>query len=54
MAQIEVLLEGQLLSVGNQEIISSGDISYDTCRFFFDDTWDGFTKTGVFYQDRTR
>lgn len=52
MAQIEVLLERQMLSVVNQEIISSGDISYDTCRFSFDGTWDGFAKTGVFYQDK--
>lgn len=52
MAQIEMLLEKQLLSIRNQEIISSGDMDYDTCSFTFDASWDGFTKTGVFYQDK--
>ena len=35
------------------EIIASGDSNFDSCKFTFDDTWDGFTKTGVFYQDKT-
>ncbi|WP_251205378.1 hypothetical protein [Acetatifactor aquisgranensis] len=52
MAQIELLLEKQLLTIRNQEVISSGDIDYDTCSFAFDESWDGFTKTGVFYQDK--
>ncbi len=52
MAQLEVLLEKQLLSIQNQEVISSGDMDYDTCSFAFDASWDGFTKTGVFYQDK--
>lgn len=52
MSQIEILLNKQLLTIQNREIISSGDVNYDTCSFSFDDTWDGFTKTGVFYQDK--
>jgi len=54
MAQIRILLEKQLLTIQNQEIISSGDMNYDTCEFVFDDAWDGFTKTGVFYQDKEK
>lgn len=52
MAQIELLLEKQLLTIQNQEIISSGDSNFDSCRFAFDKSWEGFTKTGVFYQDK--
>ena len=52
MAQIEITLERQLLSIQNQEVISSGDISYDICAFSFDSTRDGYVKTGVFYQDK--
>ena len=53
MSQIEILLEKQVLTIQNREIISSGDVNYDTCSFTFDDTWDGFTKTAVFYQEKT-
>ncbi len=52
MAQIEIVLEKQLLAIRNQEIISSGDVDYDACVFSFDGTWDGFVKTAVFYQDK--
>lgn len=52
MAQINILLEKQLLTIQNQDIIASGDINYDKCGFAFDASWDGFTKTGVFYQDK--
>lgn len=53
MAQIKLLLEKQLLTIQNQEIIASGDSNFDSCKFVFDKVWDGFTKTGVFYQDKT-
>lgn len=53
MAQINLLLEKQLLTILNQEIIASGDSNFDSCKFVFDEVWDGFTKTGVFYQDKT-
>ena len=52
MAQIKLLLEKQLLTIQNQEIIASGDSNFDSCKFIFDESWDGFTKTGVFYQDK--
>lgn len=52
MAQIKLLLEKQLLTIQNQDIIASGDINYDRCEFAFDESWKGFTKTGVFYQDK--
>lgn len=53
MAQINLLLEKQLMTIQNQEIISSGDSNFDSCKFLFDETWDNFTKTGVFYQDKS-
>lgn len=53
MAQIKLSLEKQLLTILNQEVIASGDSNFDSCKFMFDEMWDGFTKTGVFYQDRT-
>lgn len=52
MAQIQILLEKQLLTIQNREIIASGDSNYDSCAFTFDETWNGFTRTGVFYQDK--
>lgn len=52
MAQIEIFLKKQLLTIQNREIIASGDCNYDTCKFTFDGIWEGFTKTAVFYQDK--
>lgn len=52
MAQIQILLEKQLLTIQNGEIIASGDSNFDSCAFTFDETWDGFVKTAVFYQDK--
>lgn len=52
MAQIEVMLEKKLLTIRNQDVVSSGDVDYDICSFMFDSSWEGFTKTGVFYQDK--
>lgn len=52
MAQIKLLLEKQLLTIQNMEIIASGDSNFDSCKFSFDEAWEGFTKTGVFYQDK--
>ncbi|GFI18883.1 hypothetical protein IMSAG249_02237 [Lachnospiraceae bacterium] len=53
MAQINILLEKQLLTIQNMEIIASGDSNFDSCEFTFDKTWDGFVKTAVFYQEKT-
>lgn len=52
MAQIEVILEKQLLTIQNREVISSGDMNYDSCRFAFDEAWMDYIKTAVFYQNR--
>lgn len=52
MAKIEAVLEKKRLIIQNQDILSSGDINVDQCIFTFDDVWAGYTKTGVFYQDK--
>lgn len=52
MAKLQIQLEKQLLTIMNQEIISSGDSNFDSCAFTFDTSWDGFIKTAVFYQDK--
>lgn len=52
MAQIEIILEKQLLTIQNREVISSGDMNYDSCKFEFDEAWTDYIKTAVFYQDR--
>lgn len=54
MAQIEVILEKQLLTIQNREVISSGDMNYDSCKFEFDEAWTGYIKTAVFYQDKKK
>ena len=53
MAQIEIILERQLLTIQNREIVSSGDVNVDKCIFNFDEYWEGYTYTAVFYQDKT-
>ncbi len=52
MAQIELKLEKQLLTIQNREILASGGVLVDKCLFHFDESWDGYTCTGVFYQDK--
>lgn len=54
MAQIEIALEKQLLTIQNREVISSGDMNYDSCKFGFDEAWTDYIKTAVFYQDKRR
>ena len=54
MAQIEIVLEKQLLTIQNREVISSGDVNYDSCHFDFDESWEGYTKTAVFYQEKQK
>lgn len=53
MAELQFKLDRQLLSLTNQDIIASGDSNFDSCIFAFDESWDGFVKTAVFYQDKT-
>lgn len=52
MAQIELKLEKQLLTIQNREILASGGMNVDRCAFTFDESWEGYTCTGVFYQDK--
>lgn len=52
MAKLEMVLEKQLLTLRNKEIVSSGDVNVDSCQFLFDGEWEGYTKTAVFYQDK--
>lgn len=52
MAKLHLELKKQLLLLNSQEIIASGDSNFDTCEFTFDQSWDGFVKTAVFYQDK--
>lgn len=52
MAQIEIILEKQLLTIQNREVIASGDCNYDKCAFAFDEEWEGYIKTAVFYQEK--
>ena len=54
MAQIEIMLEKQLLTIQNREVIASGDVNYDSCRFEFDESWEGYIKTAVFYQEKQK
>lgn len=53
MAKLQMELEKQLLMLKNQEIIASGDSNFDSCAFKFDESWDGFVKTAVFYQNKS-
>lgn len=53
MAKLQIELEKQLMTLKNQEIIASGDSNFDSCIFAFDESWNGFVKTAVFYQDKT-
>lgn len=52
MAQIEIRLEKQLLTIQNREVISSGDVNYDSCKFEFDEAWQDYIKTAVFWQNK--
>lgn len=54
MAQIEIILEKQLLTIQNREVIASGDCNYDHCAFTFDEAWEGYIKTAVFYQEKQK
>lgn len=54
MAKLLVSLEKQMLTIINSEVIASGDVDVDSCEFRFDQEWDGYARTAVFYQDKTR
>lgn len=52
MAVLNLKLKEQLLELQNEEILASGGVKVDRCSFTFDEAWDGYTCTGVFYQDK--
>lgn len=52
MAVLNLKLKEQLLELQNEEILASGGVKVDRCSFIFDEAWDGYTCTGVFYQDK--
>ena len=54
MAILNLKLKQQLLELQNEEILASGGVKVDRCAFTFDETWEGYTRTGVFYQDKNK
>lgn len=52
MSTINFKLEEQVLIKTTDAVISAGDVETDVCVFEFDETWDGYIKTAVFYQDK--
>lgn len=48
MNYIKMSVEGNRLRIVEDSITTGGSINYDGCKFTFDETWDGFTKTAVF------
>ena len=52
MAVLNLKLKQQLLEMQNEEILASGGVKVDRCAFEFDEAWEGYTCTGVFYQDK--
>lgn len=51
MSQIRVKLIDQNVVFINTPRIYSGDVKTDSVYFEFDEVWDGYLKTAVFYQD---
>ena len=47
---INVQCTDQRLRITDQPLIASGGVNEDVVNFTFDSSWDGFTKTAVFYQ----
>ena len=48
---ITVSVKGQKLFVTNQPVIAAGGVNETEMRFNFDESWDGNTKTAVFYRN---
>lgn len=51
MSTIRVKVTDQNFIFTESPNIYSGDVNTDHIHFTFDETWDGFTKTAVFYRD---
>lgn len=54
MAEIKFKLENKLMTVLNQEILTSGGTNVDKCIFSFSEEWSGYVKTAVFYQNKDK
>lgn len=48
MNLLNLYVNGNLLTLGNHPMTTSGSINYDTCAFNFDSDWKGFERTAVF------
>ena len=52
MGKIIISTDDQNLAFNDMPDIYSGSVNYDEVQFIFDESWDGFAKTVVFYSDR--
>lgn len=50
MSQLKARCIEQILMFENTPEISSGNVNYDSIKFEFCSSWDGFTKTAIFYR----
>ncbi len=46
--QLNFNVNGNLLTLNNKPMITSGSVNYDTCIFNFNKAWRGFSKNAVF------
>lgn len=52
MSEIQIKCVDQNLHFENTPTIYSGDVNNDTVKFDFDETWDGYGKTAIFYRSK--
>lgn len=52
MSDIYVEVNDQALKITNTPLIASGGVNEDRVFFTFSEEWNGFAKSGVFYQDK--
>lgn len=50
MSQLKARCIEQILTFENTPVITSGNVNYDSIVFDFCSSWDGFTKTAIFYR----
>ncbi len=48
MNQLNFNVNGNLLTLNNKPMVTSGSVNYDACTFNFNKDWRGFSKTAVF------
>ena len=49
MSRISITIQGNRLAA-EYDYITSGNVETVSCEFVFDESWDGFSKTAVFFQ----